>query len=290
MQLSDLTLSPMYKKTIRFIFLMTFLTIAIARAQEPAEPYGHFAKIKDRQIYYEESGNGMPLILLNPFTQTSTSWKPFIPYLSKYYHVVAVDIPGNGRSDAMDTSGVYSFRKAGDFILGLIDFLQLDSVNIIGPSATSAIALYIATIRPARVKSMIIIGGQAYFSEQTRKTIASWGPGFEDSAWLAASIKTHGKEKGTLLLKQLWNFRNVNGDPPFTPEILSTITARTLIIHGDNDDIVPLAQAIDMYNNINKKYLWIVPNGGHLPYMDTANQIEFLQRATEFLNKDWDKK
>jgi pimeloyl-ACP methyl ester carboxylesterase len=190
----------------------------------------------------------------------------------------------------MDTSSIYSFRKAAEYILNLIDLLRLDSVNIIGPSSPSAIALYISTIRPSMVKNLVIIGGQAYFSAQTRKVIASWGPGFEDQTWLAESIKKHGNEKGLQLLKQLWNFRNVYGNPSITPDMLSTITARTLIIHGDNDDIVPLSQAMEMYKNINKKYLWVVPNGGHLPYLDPKNQIDFLRRVIEFLNMDWDKK
>jgi pimeloyl-ACP methyl ester carboxylesterase len=280
----------MNKLTIRFFILFTFCSLTKATAQEPIATNGKFAIANGLKIYYEESGKGMPLILINPFQSTCSSWKPFTPELSKYFRVIAIDIPGHGRSEAMDTSSIYSFRKAAEYILNLIDLLRLDSVNIIGPSSPSAIALYISTIRPSMVKNLVIIGGQAYFSAQTRKVIASWGPGFEDQTWLAESIKKHGNEKGLQLLKQLWNFRNVYGNPSITPDMLSTITARTLIIHGDNDDIVPLSQAMEMYKNINKKYLWVVPNGGHLPYLDPKNQIDFLRRVIEFLNMDWDKK
>ncbi len=280
----------MNKLTIIIIIILTFCAMTQTKAQEPVASNGKFATINSIKIYYEESGKGMPLILLNPFLSTSSSWKPFIPELSKYYRVIAVEIPGHDRSDAMDTTSIYSFKKAANYILSLVDYLKLDSVDIIGPSSPSAIALYIATIRPALVKNLIIIGGQAYFSTQTRKVIASWGPGFEDQSWLSESIKTHGKEKGLQLLKQLWNFRNGYGNPALTPDLLSTITARTLIIHGDNDDIIPLSQAFDMFNSINKRYFWVVLNGGHLPYTDPANQSDFLRRVIEFLNKDWDKK
>jgi hypothetical protein len=48
-----------------------------------------------------------------------------------------------------------------------------------------------------------------------------------------------------------------------------------------------------MYENIPNSYLWIVPNGGHLPlppYLDPQNGSDFIKRTMEFLNGDWDKK
>jgi len=68
-------------------------------------------------------------------------------------------------------------------------------------------------------------------------------------------IKTHGQEKGTILRMQFWNFRKLYGDPSFTPDILSTIAARTLIIHGDNDEAAPVSNAWEMYKNISNRYL-----------------------------------
>jgi pimeloyl-ACP methyl ester carboxylesterase len=280
----------MNKLRIKIFFLLVFLTSSDLMAQEPPAPNGKYAIVRGIRIYYEESGKGMPLILLNPFTGTCASWRPFTPELSKYFRVISVEIPGHGRSDAMDTSGIYSFRKAAEYVIGLIDFLKLDSFNIIGTSTPGVIGLYIATMQPVRVKNLVVIGSQAYFSVETRKVITSWGQGVKDSAWLAESIKTHGKEKGTQLLVQLWNFRANYGNPSLTSDILSTITAKTLIIHGDRDDIIPVSQAIEMYNNINKRYLWIVPNGGHLPYLDPSNQSEFLRILVGFLNGNWENK
>ncbi len=103
-------------------------------------------------------------------------------------------------------------------------------------------------------------------------------------------IKTHGQEKGTILRMQFWNFRKLYGDPSFTPDILSTIAARTLIIHGDNDEAAPVSNAWEMYKNISNRYLWIVPNGGHMPHLYPENRNDFLRRTIEFLKRDWDKK
>ena len=61
-------------------------------------------------------------------------------------------------------------------------------------------------------------------------------------------------------------------------------------MHGDNDKTVPLQQALDMHQYITNSRLWIVPNGGHLPYLNPDNQSDFLKISLEFLNGKWDNK
>jgi pimeloyl-ACP methyl ester carboxylesterase len=109
----------------------------------------------------------------------------------------------------------------------------------------------------------------------------------------ADNISRHGKEKTTLLLKQFIYTSQLYGDLAFTPDILSTIRAKTLIIHGDNDQLAPISNVLGMYENIPNSNLWIVPNGGHFPlppYLDPQNESDFIKRTMEFLNGDWDKK
>jgi pimeloyl-ACP methyl ester carboxylesterase len=273
---------------IYILLLLTILSAGQLYAQKSQETSGKTVVINGLKIYYEESGKGMPLILLHPFGATSSLWKTFIPELSKYNRVIAVDLPGHGRSDSMDTTNIYLHKKAAEYIIGLIDFLKLDSVNMIGASSGGFVTLYVSTIRPKLTKHIVIIGGQIYYSQQTREVITAWGPGFENQERLNESIKTHGKEKGTNLERQFWNFRKLYGDPSFTPDVLASIQARTLIIHGDNDEIAPVTNAFEMYQNIKQPHLWIVPNGGHMPHLDPANQNEFLRRISEFLKNDWD--
>lgn len=158
----------------------------------------------------------------------------------------------------------------------------MDSSYVMGGSSGGIIALYMATLEPQMTKNIIVMAGQTYFSAKTRNAITSFGAGTENSQRLDASVKTHGKVKGPLLLRQFWNFRKLYGDPSFTPDVLSTIKARTLIIHGDNDPIVPVANAIEMYQYISRAYLWIVPNGRHDFIFDPANYVDFQRRVLEF--------
>ena len=273
---------------MNILLICIFFVASNGRAQEAVSSNGKFATINGLKIYYEESGKGMPVILLHHFFATASQWKTYIPELAKKYRVIAVDLPGHGRSDYMDTTKVFLHKKATEYIIGLIDFLKLDSVYLMGASGGGTITLYLATLRPELVKRAVVIGGFIYRPKQVQKILASWSKDPD-----ATEIASHGKEKAILLHKQFIYFSQLYGDPSFTPEALSTILAKTLIIHGDNDQLAPISNALEMYQNIPNVYLWIVPNGGHLPlppYIDPKNERDFVKRTMEFLNGDWDKK
>jgi pimeloyl-ACP methyl ester carboxylesterase len=173
--------------------------------------------------------------------------------------------------------------------MAFLDGLDIDSVYVMGASSGAVTALYMATLKPELTKRIVVIAGQIYFSELTRKIISSMGPGTEDPKRLEPTVQTHGKLKGTLLLRQFWNFRKLYGDPGFTPDALATIKAKALIIHGDDDNVAPVKNAWEMYQYIPKANLWIVPSGGHVPEAVPANRDDFLRRTKEFLRGDWEK-
>ena len=77
--------------------------------------------------------------------------------------------------------------------------------------------------------------------------------------------------------------KDSHDDMAFTPPLLATITARTLIVHGDRDPLYPVELALEMYRAIPSSALWVVPNGGHGPIF--GNQAaEFASVAMDFLS------
>jgi pimeloyl-ACP methyl ester carboxylesterase len=268
-------------------FILTQLINSEINAQEAVSPNGKFATVKGVKIYYEDTGKGMPLILLHGFTGTASVWKPFIPQFSKFYRVIAIDLPGHGRSDYMDTTNVYLHKRAAEYILGVLDKLQIDSADVMGISSGGFITLYMATIRPELTKKIIVIGGQVYYSQKTRNVISSMESSGTPDLFKNLD-QVHGKQKASLILRQFWNFKKLYGDPSFTPDVLSTVKASALIIHGDNDPIAPVTNAWEMFQNIPKVNLWIVPNGGHVPNAIPGNQDDFTRRVLEFLRGDWE--
>ena len=270
--------------------LLSFFIIQGVVAQVPIRPNGKQVTIDGLKLYYEESGSGIPLVLLHRFGITAEHWDAYIDDLSKSFRVLAFDLPGHGRSDAMDTTDVYIHERAAEYILGLIDHLELDSIYVMGASSGSFISMYMATSRPDLIKKMILIGGQVYYSVQTRELIAQWGPcpGPGKPNCLETAIERHGEVKGPQLERQFYLFRNLYDDLSFTPDLLATIKAQTLVIHGDNDAIAPLSNALEMHKYIPKSNLWTVPNGGHLPHTNADNVADFSRRTLEFLVGKWE--
>jgi pimeloyl-ACP methyl ester carboxylesterase len=68
----------------------------------------------------------------------------------------------------------------------------------------------------------------------------------------------------------------------FTPPLLATIAARTLIVHGDRDPIYPVEMAMELYRSIPRSALWTVPNGGHGPIFG-PQAPPFVDAALAFL-------
>ncbi len=283
-------MKKIYPRCLAFCFIITHCVfISEINAQVPVTQNGKFATVNGLRLYYEDTGKGMPLILLHGFTGTAAIWKPFIPQFAKSYRVIAIDLPGHGRSDYMDTTEVYLHKRAAEYILGLLNQLDIDSANVMGISSGGFITLYMTTMKPELTKKIVVIGGQVYYSEKNRQFIKSIESEIKNE-WIKNINESHGKEKSALLIKQFWNFRKLYGDPSFTPDVLATIKARALIIHGDNDPIAPLTNALEMFQNIPKANLWVVPNGGHIPIMSALNQDDFTRRALEFLKEDWEEK
>jgi hypothetical protein len=82
----------MSDKFMNILLICIFLVASNGTAQEAVSSNGKFATINGLKIYYEESGKGMPVILLHHFLVTASQWKTYVPELAKKYRVIAVDL------------------------------------------------------------------------------------------------------------------------------------------------------------------------------------------------------
>lgn len=269
------------------ISILVFTSCFTTYGQVKVNPNGKFFNYNGTKIYFEDTGNGEPLLLLHNFINTADSWKPYVAAYSKQFRTIAVDMMGHGRSDIYKRDPL-DFRHGdyADVIIALLDDLKVNEVNAIGASSGGTTLLHLNTMQPERFKSVITIGGHIYYSKYCRAWITRQG-----LDWFMEMAKHHGPEKQGYLARAIWENRNFSdGDPSFTPDKLNTIKAKWLIVNGDNDDPVPLQLALEMHQSIPNSRLWIVPDGGHLPHLNADFQSEFLRVSLEFLKGKWDKK
>src|SRR5690242_6058281 len=158
-------------RNVFLFFIAVLISSSFLQAQEAISPQGKFATVNGAKIYYEEYGQGEPLILLHGFGRTGSDWQSFIPEFSKHYRVIVWDMRGHGRSTNPDTSIVFRHAVAAQDLLGLIDYLKLGKVKAIGHSSGGITTLYAATIQPDRFDAIVPMSAQTYYSAQTREFI-----------------------------------------------------------------------------------------------------------------------
>jgi pimeloyl-ACP methyl ester carboxylesterase len=144
-----------------------------------------------------------------------------------------------------------------------------------------------ATQQPARMEAMIVIGTELYYASNTRAICRSLTA--DNPAWNREEMRQHhvlGDEQIEALINQWQAFADDYDDMYFTPPHLATITAQTLIVQGDRDKYCPITFATEMYSSIPNSYLWIFPNGPHVPILG-ENAAFFIKTALAFLRGDW---
>lgn len=246
---------------------------------------GQVVAVNDIQLYYEVCGQGAPLVLLHGFFRSTRVWQPYIEDLAAHYQVIAVDLRGHGRST--NPAGRFTHSQSARDIFALLDHLGIDRFQAMGISSGGMTLLHMATQQPQRIEAMALIGATHYFGEETRalqrKTTLD---GLTDGDWETLRAHHSCDEQIKLLVDQFRGFADSYDDMNFTPPYLSTIQARTLIVHGDRDQHFPVSIPVEMYRSIPRSYLWIVPNGGHVPITGDRAKT-FTQTALEFLRGDW---
>lgn len=265
---------------------LALLVLCAAPAVAQEAPAGRVLPVNGVELYFEERGAGPPLVLLHYFGGCARSWDPHVAELARHYRLIVPDLRGHGRSTI--PPGEFSHREAARDVLALLDALGVERTRAMGMSSGGMTLLHAATLRPERVEALVLIGATTHFPAQAREIMARATPERMTSAEIAewSFCATRGEEQTHALIGLFHRMKDGHDDMSFTPPHLATITARTLVVHGDRDDFFPVDIPVAMYAAIPDAYLWIVPNGGHLPVFG-AHAEPFRAAALEFLADGW---
>jgi pimeloyl-ACP methyl ester carboxylesterase len=165
-----------------------------------------------------------------------------------------------------------------------MDHLGIESVRAIGISTGAMTLLHMATQQPERVEAMVLVGVGTYYPAACRERVAATSADtYPESGWSRLRrLHLHGDDQIRSLLDLFGSFASDYEDMAFTPPRLATIRARTLIVNGDRDWCFPTSMAAEMAEAIPSAYLWVIPNGRHVPVLRhwsrtfTATAVAFL--------------
>lgn len=106
---------------------------------------------------YNDTGKGEPLVLIHGVGMRLDAWAPQIDALSRTHRVIAVDMPGHGRSAALP--GGSDLKAFVDWLGRFIDALSLDRVNLAGHSMGALISGGAVSTFPERIRRVALLNG-----------------------------------------------------------------------------------------------------------------------------------
>jgi 3-oxoadipate enol-lactonase len=206
------------------------------------------------------SPDAEPLVLLHALGESAADWDAVAPAFAQYRRVYAPDLRGHGRSD---WPGDYSVELMEADVLGFLDALQLDRVELVGHSMGGLVAYLLAGDHPERVSRLILEDVAALRPRQ--RSLPERPDGELPYDW-----------KMVLAIRGQID----NPDPAWLRRP-GQITAETLVIGGGPPSYIPQEWVADLTRQIPGAQLETIPVG-HL--IHDADPEAFTRTALELLN------
>lgn len=277
------------------------------RASVPHSEFSRFADIDRVRIHYQEKGVGTPLVLLHGFISSTYSWKDVFEPLSRIFRVIAVDLKGFGFSGKPD--GDYTRRAQSQLITHLLDHLGIEKAWLGGNSMGGEVALNVAITNPNRVGGLILIDTAGFEVEGSSSLAPAYvripfvgriltalaltsdkvvREGIEkcffDDAKITADRVAYYYRPLTTRGGQLAALRaRTQADQFPVEQHLSRVNARTLIIWGAEDAVIPLAAGRKMNSLIKDSKLVIIEECGHVPQEENPERV--VDEIVSFIGK-----
>jgi 3-oxoadipate enol-lactonase len=262
-----------------------------------------FARTADAKLYYESTGSGQPVLLVSGLGMAATGWWRTIPVLAQGLRVLTLDNRGVGRSDV--TRGSYSLVQLADDAVAVLDAAGEESAHVYGLSMGAMIAQELALRYPERVRALVLgasTAGGTRHELADPATLAfikrrrSMPP--EEAVWAAvpynygkATRERHAGRIGEDVVQRLrypvtragYEAQLAAAWGHDTSHRLGGIAAPTLVLHGTEDRVVPIANGVRLAESIPGARLKILRGAGHLYTTDAPQAdrhvLRFLTQA-----------
>jgi 3-oxoadipate enol-lactonase len=257
-----------------------------------------FVENEGARIYWDERGAGEPLLLIMGLSYPSYMWHRTRPLLAKSYRTIAFDNRGIGQSDV--PAGVYPIALMASDAAAVLDAAGIERAHVFGTSMGGMIAQEFAFQYPQRVRSLILGctspgGPHATPTEPAAlQALTRRGLSPEDAKEAIIPFIYH---LGTpreridedMAIRMKWyptpqgytgQLYGIFGWEAYSR--LAQIAAPTLVIHGEADGLIPVANARLLAEKIPRAKLVLIADASHI--FDTDQPGEAHRAILEFLS------
>ncbi|MBB6455419.1 pimeloyl-ACP methyl ester carboxylesterase [Salirhabdus euzebyi] len=257
--------------------------------------YIEFCNVK---VYCEYLiNNKPPLLLIHGFASSTYTFNLLIPLLKKHFSIVAIDLPGFGRSEK-SASFVYSLHNYAKIVACCIEHFKFKHVTIVGHSMGGQVALFTAKMIPEKINKLVLLASSGYLKRPNKSLIyCSYLPFFrsfvkrkarrkevkeylldvfyEKSSITADHVEEFGRplQEDGFYISLIRLLRHREGD--LSSDELKKINTPTLLIWGEEDRVVSVKIGHKLVNDL--------PNAKLITYEKTGHLIS-EERPTEIYN------
>lgn len=261
----------------------------------------------DVALYYEQAGDGEPIVFVHEFGGDARSWEPQMRYFTRRYRCITFAARGYPPSGVPSSLSSYSQERAALDIEAVLDHLHIPKAHIVGLSMGGFAALHLGLLRPERVLSLVVASAgygaekqlEAYFRDVSREVAAQFeaqgSARFSKTYAMAASriayllkdprgwsefseqLGEHSAQGSAMTMRGVQAMRPSLYD---LEDRLKVMLVPTLIMVGDEDDHC-LQPGIFLKRTIPASGLAVLPKAGHT--LNLEEPALFNQLVAEFL-------
>jgi 3-oxoadipate enol-lactonase len=254
------------------------------------------------RVYWDESGRGEPLLLIMGLGSASDMWYRLLPRFAERHRTIFFDNRGVGRSDP--PASPFAIADMAKDAAAVMDAAGVESADVLGFSMGGFIAQELALRYPERVRRLVLAstacGGSEGVWAAPEVLIALEAKGVktrEEGFWMTAPYNYHQSTPRALMEEDMeMTLRSPLKRESYQAQLqaimawegsysrLKTLSALTLVLHGDSDLLIPTENGRILARVIPGAELVLIPGAGHRFMTDKLEEgagaiLSFLDNA-----------
>jgi len=254
-----------------------------------------YCNYKEGKIFFTEAGKGRTVVLLHGFLESNEIWHLQTHELAKKYRVIAIDLPGHGKSACFGY--MHSMEEMAEACKAVLHFLQIRKSVMIGHSMGGYVALAFAELFTDDLRGLVLFQSTALADSEQKsadrlkaiKVVKKAKEKFIAEAVAKLFHKDYPEiEKGKAYLYQMAEKNSVQGIVAALEGmrirknrevVLRFGRFKSFFIAGIHDELIPLIAVKEQMKSLNNTVLYEMEKTGHL------GMIEEPQKALKLLGK-----
>jgi pimeloyl-ACP methyl ester carboxylesterase len=236
-----------------------------------------YVQLGEVRTWYDEHGDGDPLVLLHGGLVDARWFEPNLAPLAERFHVYTPERRGHGHTP--DVDGPITYQLMADDTVAFLEQVVERPADLVGHSDGAMVAMLVAMQRPELVARLVMISGGFDKSGEAApemefdsdEVVAFLGPAYGE-------VSPDGEAHFPVVATKIGEM--ARKEPHVDVAELARITHRSLVMFAD-DDLMTLRHAVDMFDALPNAELAVVPGTSHFltqekPHLVNALVVDFL--------------